>query len=261
MNESLLHLYELQKIDTHLDELVESRGELPEKVDEVKSFVEEQRTRLADVRDRLKELEDRYKLLNDESLEIRERLDKYKNQQFDVKTTREYDAVGFQVEEGQKKLESNMEESGRIGIELERIRIEESELSSEVETATKDLKDVKKMLGEVLKETEAEKKELLARKAEVLKLVKPSHLSMYNRVRPAKNGIAVVPLRNLVCGGCFNAVPRQLVLDLNKGIREAVCEYCGRIIVGEPISLAIDGEPEPVSTSASSEEEAETSEE
>jgi predicted nucleic acid-binding Zn-ribbon protein len=77
----------------------------------------------------------------------------------------------------------------------------------------------------------------------MLKLISAPHLSMYNRVRPAKNGIAVVPIRNGVCGGCFNAIPRQMVLELKLGEKHTVCEYCGRIVVGEPISLLVDGPP------------------
>ena len=66
--------------------------------------------------------------------------------------------------------------------------------------------------------------------------------------------------RNGVCGGCFNAIPRQLVLELKLGEKNAVCEYCGRIVVGEPISLAVDGEPQPVAQVTGEPEEAEAEE-
>src|SRR5262249_2392693 len=106
--------------------------------------------------------------------------------------------------------------------------------------------DAESALSEVMAETEHEEKELMARREELAAKVLPFHMTIYNRVRPAKGGIAVVPIKNGVCGGCYNAVPRQLALELRKGEKHAVCEYCGRIIVGEPIAIAVDGEPQPV---------------
>ncbi len=243
MNESLLHLYELQKIDTKLDELIENRGELPERVDETRNEVGSHREELERLRATITELETRGRSLSAESLELRDKVEQYKAQQFDVKTTREYDAITFQLEDANKRLNRSLEESGRTGIALEQARSEEGLLSEKVEHMEKELVDSEATLKAVLAETQDEEKHLQNDRKKMLKLITAPHLSMYNRVRPAKNGIAVVPIRNGVCGGCFNAIPRQMVLELKLGEKHTVCEYCGRIVVGEPISLLVDGPP------------------
>jgi uncharacterized protein len=256
VNESLLHLYELQKVDTQLDDLIESRGELPERVEEMRRNVEEQDEQLAQIRRDIKEIEVRSRDLSAETVDLREKVERYKAQQFDVKTTREYDAITFQLEDSQRRLHNNVEAISRMGIELEQLKIDEQQMSQDLEEMRRELGEAETALKEVLADTEEEEKQLMIRRDELEKKIQPYYMTIYNRVRPAKGGIAVVPLKNGVCGGCYNAVPRQLVLELKKGEKHTVCEYCGRIIVGEPIAIAVDGEPQPVTydTEAAEEE-------
>jgi len=246
VNQNLVHLYELQKIDSQLDELIESRGELPERVEEMRGALEAQGQELESVRARMAHITEHSQRLNDESVELREKIEKYKGQQFDVKTTREYDAITYQLDDAQKRLNANLQEVSRMGIEAEQLRNEEERVNQELTAMQTDLTEAESLLGDVMRETKAEEERLRHRREELVPSVTPYFLNIYNRVRPAKAGVAVVAIRNGVCGGCFNAIPRQLMLDVNKGEKHTVCEYCGRIVVGEPIALHIDGEPEPV---------------
>ena len=257
MNQSLIHLYELQKVDRNLDELIESRGELPDRVNEMRQQAEEQRKQLEQVRKDRHEIETRSRELSAECVDLREKVDRYKAQQFDVKTTREYDAITFQLEDAQRRLHTNTEAVGRMGIELEQLKMDDEQMAQDLTEMEGELAEAEEALKEVLAGTEEEEKQLLERRKELEKQVQPFYLTIYNRVRPAKEGIAVVAIKNGVCGGCFNAVPRQLALELRKGEKHAVCEYCGRIIVGEPIAIAVDGETVPVTYEVEIEEETE----
>ena len=246
MNEVLLNLYHLQKIDSQIDDLVASRGELPERVAELRYALEEREHILQDIESRIEKNETEMRRINTESTEIKEKLDKYKGQQFDVKTTREYDAITFQIEDADRRLQEDNNLMGRISIELENAKAEADDLSRELNDMRAEFNESEKLLNEMMAETAAEEKELLAKREEIEPKITQNYLSIYERVRPAKEGVAVVALKGGVCGGCYNAVPRQLVLELNRGLKHTVCEYCGRIIVGEIIGTAIDGEPEPV---------------
>jgi uncharacterized protein len=225
-------------------------------VEEMRRNVEEQDEQLAQIRRDIKEIEVRSRDLSAETVDLREKVERYKAQQFDVKTTREYDAITFQLEDSQRRLHNNVEAISRMGIELEQLKIDEQQMSQDLEEMRRELGEAETALKEVLADTEEEEKQLMIRRDELEKKIQPYYMTIYNRVRPAKGGIAVVPLKNGVCGGCYNAVPRQLVLELKKGEKHTVCEYCGRIIVGEPIAIAVDGEPQPVTydTEAAEEE-------
>jgi uncharacterized protein len=246
VNQSLVHLYELQKVDRQLDDLIESRGELPERVQEMRRSVEGQADQLAQVRIDIADLDKRSREMITETADLREKVEKYKAQQFDVKTTREYDAITFQLEDSQRRLHSNMENVGRMGIELEHLRQDEQQMALDLSDMQRELEEAEAALSEVLAATEHDEKDLLAKREGLVKQIQPYYLTIYNRVRPAKAGVAVVALRNGACGGCYNAIPRQMVLELRKAEKHTVCEYCGRIVVGEPIAIAVDGEPQPV---------------
>ena len=44
---------------------------------------------------------------------------------------------------------------------------------------------------------------------------------------------AVVPLEKNACGGCQTAQPPQRVQEVRGGDRLVICEFCGRLIIGE----------------------------
>ena len=48
--------------------------------------------------------------------------------------------------------------------------------------------------------------------------------------------MAVVPVKKGACGGCFNRVPPQKLLELRQNDRLYTCERCGRIIVSDEIA-------------------------
>lgn len=246
MNEVLLSLYELQRIDSHIDELVSSRGELPGRVAELRGILEDREAILKELESRIQTNETEMRKITGDTTEMREKLDKYKGQQFEVKTTREYDAISFQIEDADRRLHEDGDRMGRISIELENAKTEAEELRAELTEMRAEFEDSEKLLNQIMAETAAEEKELQGQRKKLVPKITQNYLSIYDRVRPAKSGVAVVALRGGVCGGCYNAVPRQLVLELNRGLKHTVCEYCGRIIVGEVIGTAIDGEPEPV---------------
>jgi len=246
VNEVLLSLYQLQKIDSHIDELVANRGELPERVAELRATLDDREAILQEIESRIAANEVEMRGITGGTSELRERLDKYKGQQFEVKTTREYDAISFQIEDADRRLREDSDRMGRISIELENAKAEAEELRAELTEMRSEFEDSEKLLKQMMAETAAEEKALKGERKKILPKITQNYISIYERVRPAKNGVAVVALRGGVCGGCYNAVPRQLVLELNRGLKHTVCEYCGRIIVGEVIGTAIDGEPEPV---------------
>lgn len=247
MSENLIGLYSLQHIDTELDELIASRGELPVRVEEMREALMERENILADIERFIHEREAQLRAIESDTSEFREKLEKYKGQQFDVKTTREYDAITFQIEDATRRLDEGGEMIGRLGVELENANRDADAAREDVTSLKDEFDESKRQLDEMLAETAEEEKQLLAKRAIAATKVDPNFLSLYERVRPAKNGLAVVAVKSGVCGGCFNAIPRQLVLELNRGTKHTVCEYCGRIVVGEPIALAVDGEPQPVS--------------
>jgi predicted nucleic acid-binding Zn-ribbon protein len=60
-------------------------------------------------------------------------------------------------------------------------------------------------------------------------------LAAYDRIRRAKKGKAVVPVRRGACGGCHARVTPQKQLELRQNQKLFTCEHCGRILVSDEI--------------------------
>lgn len=255
MNESLLRLYELQKIDTELDELIASRGGLPERVAEMRADMAAREEELATIIERTRAAEVDVRDFEREIAIVKEKFEGYKKQQFDVKTTREYDAITFQIEDANRRIREYSDGMARARVEWENAKAEAEDYSAELAGIREDFEESERTLNEMITETIGEETRLRAERERVAAQVSPAHMALYERIRYAKEGIGVVAVRNGVCGGCFNAIPRQLALELKRGDRHTVCESCGRIIVGDTIAVAVDGEPQMAHNEVGEEEE------
>ena len=45
----------------------------------------------------------------------------------------------------------------------------------------------------------------------------------------------MVTVKRDACGGCFNRIPPQRQVDIRQGKKIIICEYCGRILVADPL--------------------------
>ena len=62
-------------------------------------------------------------------------------------------------------------------------------------------------------------------------------MSAYERIRASvHNHLAVVTVYNGdACGGCFNTIIPQRLVDIASNRKLIICEHCGRIIVSPDI--------------------------
>ncbi len=91
-------------------------------------------------------------------------------------------------------------------------------------------------LAEVSKANEAEETKFRHEREKIVVRIAKGDLATYERIRRAKKGKAVVPVKRGACGGCFNRVPPQRILELRQNARVHTCERCGRILVSDEIT-------------------------
>ncbi len=100
----------------------------------------------------------------------------------------------------------------------------------------------KSELDDITQETKIEEEKLKGKAEKIEVFIEPRLLTAFKRIRKnARNGLAVVTIQRDACGGCFNKIPPQRQLDIASRKKIIVCEYCGRILVDEDISV-IDAE-------------------
>ena len=236
MKTKLQYLYKLQQIDSSLDELQEEKGDLPGQVRNLEEQLDAVRTQHSLSEQAMNAAFTQRDNADNEIIALKAKMEKYKSQQFAVRTNREYDALTREMDgtvEAVRRLEKEMEQLEIKGITA---RAAIGELAIKIEELQKQLKERGAALTEVSKSTEVEELQFNHQRQKVVARIAKPDLTAYERIRRAKRGMAVVPVKKGACGGCFNRVPPQKLLELRQNDRLYTCERCGRIIVSDEIA-------------------------
>ena len=233
MQEKIVALYELQKIDSQIDEINKIKGELPLEVQDLEDEIEGLNTRIANIEAEIEELNSLSKQRSREKDQAQMLIAKYKEQQNNVRNNREFDAITKEIE--YQELEIELAEK-RLKEYSAAIKNKKAQLESAEAVASErnvDLAAKKSELESIEAET-ADQVAALEAKADKAKVkIDERLLAAYNRIRRSvRNGLAVVTVKRDACGGCFNRIPPQRQADIRQGKKLIVCEYCGRILVG-----------------------------
>jgi len=229
--ESLDLLTELQMVDSKLLDLEISKGDLPKLVEEYEKKIERFEKQIGEAEEKLEDTQKIKRQIEGQIKLEEEKLKKYQNQLYDVTTNKEYDALTQEIE-NEKNLIENLETQI-----LEHITVEEetekglTALKEETEQYSKELKEKKMELDEMLKNSEDEELKLQHEREKIVARLKKPLINKYNRIKRAKNGLAVVPVTRNACGGCFKAIPPQEIVEIRKRDKILFCETCGRMLV------------------------------
>jgi predicted nucleic acid-binding Zn-ribbon protein len=235
LEEKLSKLYALQKVDSSLDELEEMKGDLPAEVADLEAQMNEQENHVQELEATIKQaVVDRDKA-DLETVSLREKIEKYKTQQYQVKSNRQYDALSREIDAAQEMISQHERNIETLEGKMTVAREDLEKAKALIEGISKELNEKRQELEEVSKSNEDEELRLKHNREKLVVRIDRSDLALYERVRKAKGGLAVVPVKRNACGGCYNAVPPQKVLELRRNNRIYTCEHCGRILVSDEI--------------------------
>jgi len=237
VEEKLKALYSLQKVNSEIDKIRTLRGELPLEVQDLEDEIAGLQTRIEKYQDEVKNLESAVATKKNEIVEAQSLIDKYKEQQNNVRNNREFESLAKEIEYQTLEIElceKRIKEFTNQSKEKNDI-IEESRKT--LDERTNDLNDKKSELDEIIKDTEKEEELLLKKREDYEAIIEERLLTAYKKIRKnARNGLAVVTVERDACGGCFNKIPPQRQLDIRSRKKIIVCEYCGRILVDTDLS-------------------------
>lgn len=235
MEEKLSKLYALQKVDSSLDELEEMKGDLPAEVADLEAHMNEQENRVQELETTIKQaVVDRDKA-DLETVSLREKIEKYKTQQYQVKSNRQYDALSREIDAAQEMISQHERNVETLEGKMTVAREDLEKAKAQIEGISKELNEKRQELEDVSKSNEDEELRLKHNREKLIVRIDRSDLALYERIRKAKGGLAVVPVKRNACGGCYNAVPPQKVLELRRNNKIYTCEHCGRILVSDEI--------------------------
>ena len=235
MQEKILALYELQKIDSKIDGINKVKGELPLEVQDLEDEMAGMKTRIEHINAEIEGLNSLTKQRKREVDQAKIMIGNYKEQQNNVRNNREYDAISKEIEYQELEIElaeKRLKEYAG-GIKAKKLQLEEAE--NQMKEREADLAAKKAELEGIEAETAPLVEEYGVQEAQAKEKIDERLLAAYERIRRnVRNGLAVVTVKRDACGGCFNRIPPQRQADIRQGKKIIVCEYCGRILVADP---------------------------
>jgi predicted nucleic acid-binding Zn-ribbon protein len=226
--EKIKALYELQKIDSKIDEI--NKIEVQDLEDEIAGL----ETRIANIMSDIDELTRNTKTKKEEIEKAKSLIAKYEEQENNVRNNREYESLAKAIE--LQKLDIELFEK-RIkeynnDVKIKKKLVEEAK--SVVEGRIVDLKSKQEELEGIDRETAKIVEDLTKESELAAEKIDSRLLTAYRRIRGnARNGLAVVTVKRDACGGCYNRIPPQRQFDIRMSKKIIVCEYCGRILVSD----------------------------
>ena len=238
MDEILKLLYRLQKVDSSLDDLEEMKGDLPEAVRKLQTEADRLRGLIKEKQDLVTASVIGRDKSDVDILEFKEKLEKYKAQQYEVRSNKEYDALTKEIDFATEAIKNLQKEFETLENTMAGARAEIETLTKQLEEHIVLLDEKKAELAEVSKANEDEELQLKHQREKIVVRLESDTLTRYDRIRKGRNGQAVVPVRRNSCGGCHNKIPPQRLLELRTQSKMFMCEHCGRIIISAELAQA-----------------------
>ncbi|MCB0485899.1 MAG: hypothetical protein R2821_06625 [Flavobacteriaceae bacterium] len=232
VEEKLRALYDLQLIDSRIDEIKSTRGELPLEVQDLEDEIAGLNTRITNLSNDIESLEVSIKNRKNTIEDAKTAIKKYSTQQKNVRNNREFDSLTKEVEFQELEIqlaEKHIKEfSAKIEQKNEVINAAKEKLA-EKESHLKHKKDE---LDSIIAETEKEEKMLKEKLEEFSKSIDERLLGAYKRIRSkVNNGLAVVPIERGASGGSFFTIPPQKIMEIATRKKITTDEHSGRILV------------------------------
>ena len=233
VEEKLKTLYHLQEADNEIEKLVQLRGELPAEVAALEAEVEAMKSKYAHIEEIVAGYQNSIEAAKDQIVEYDADIQKYQQQLENIANSREYDSINKELENQGLMRQIAEKNIGEARAAIEERRTDLEALADKISIREDDLAIKREELAGIVESTASQEAELQARRDTLAATVDERTMSAYNRIRASvHNHLAVVPVYNGdSCGGCFNTVTPQRLIDIASGKKLVICEHCGRIIV------------------------------
>ncbi|MBJ13365.1 MAG: hypothetical protein CMG62_09890 [Candidatus Marinimicrobia bacterium] len=223
-------IVDLQNIDFKLQEIASLLGDLPLKVDTLKDEERSLIESLENGKNRLKELELELNKCDSSIEEIKQKIDKHKDQLFLVTTNKQYDALQLEIDHFKRSMDELETKLLELAEEKESLQEKTKFDEDNLDSLSNDLIQRREKLEGLMEISSSEKNKLEEERQSKTTVIAPTRISQYDKIYKARNGLAVVPIMGSACGGCGGFIPPQIVSEVRAGKGPHTCESCGRFL-------------------------------
>lgn len=232
VEDKLRAIYDLQIIDTRIDEIRNVRGELPLEVEDLEDEVTGLSTRLDKLKSDLVVIEEQIKAKKNAIEEHQVSIKKYTEQQKNVRNNREFNSLTKEVEFQELEIQLAEKQIKELKSTIDHKKEVISNSKEKLDQKSSHLKHKKAELNDIMSETQKEESFLMEKSAEYEALIEERLLQAYKRIRSSvRNGLAVVSIERGASAGSFFTIPPQTQVEIAARKKIITDEHSGRILV------------------------------
>ncbi len=232
VEDKLRAIYDLQLIDSRIDEIRNVRGELPLEVEDLEDEVAGLSTRSEKLKSELEVIENLIKQKINAIDEHKEAVKKYTKQQESVRNNREFNSLTKEVEFQELEIQLAEKQIKEMKASIEHKKEAIASSKEKLDSKSSHLKHKKSELDAIMSETQKEEIFLSEKSAEFEALIEERLLIAYKRIRSSvRNGLAVVSIERGASAGSFFTIPPQTQVEIAARKKILIDEHSGRILV------------------------------
>jgi len=217
VEEKLRALYDLQLIDSRIDEIRNVRGELPLEVQDLEDEVAGLKARNEKLKADLEQIDDQIKAKKNAIEAHKEGIKEIEFQELEIQLSEKH------IKEMKASIEYKKQQ---VAESQERLSAKQSHLEHK-----------KAELGDIMSETQKEEEFLTKLSAEYAAKIEDRLLAAYHRIRSSvRNGLAVVSIERGASAGSFFTIPPQTQVEIAARKKILTDEHSGRILVDNVLS-------------------------
>jgi uncharacterized protein len=235
MSPDLQRLIDLQRLETTIAESRTRIAAHPQRLAEADARLAAATQALDRVKERLKDNQEARRGLDKDVALYQGRLAKFRDQQAAVKTNREYQALGHEIETAQHDLGAVEERVLERMMEADVIAADVKAAEALFAAQKKEIDAERKMLAEELTAVEAALGRATEARAALVRDLDPRLLATFDQVARVRKGIAVTTAtRDGLCSVCHVRLRPQVFQHVRQNDSIVQCDSCQRILYYVP---------------------------
>ena len=231
MSPDLQRLVDLQRLESAIADARARIAAHPQRLAEEDARLAAATQALEAVRNRVKDNQEARRALDKDVALYQGRLAKFRDQQSAVKTNREYQALGHEIETAQHDLGAVEEKVLERMMEADALAADVKAAEAAFAAQKKEIETAKRTLAEEITAVEAKLQESTTARAELLKQMDPRLVSTFEQVSRVRKGVAVTTAtRDGLCSVCHVRLRPQVFQQIRQNLEIIQCDSCQRIL-------------------------------
>ena len=241
MSPDLQRLIDLQHFDSTITQARAAIAAHPQRLADADARLSEARAVLDAAQQRLTNNQEARRAAEKDVALYQGRLSKFRDQQSAVKTNKEYQALGHEIETAQQELAAVEERVIERMVEADTIAADVKAAEAAFAARQKEIDAEKKALTSELAELEASMRQAVEARAAVIAQLPPGVLALFERVAHQRRGVAICSAtRDGLCSVCNVRLRPVVFQSIRQNDSIIQCESCQRILYYVPPPPAVE---------------------